>query len=207
MGSRSLRRPRCTDCGLQIEFCMCALISAIPTRTRLALVLHYREARKSTNTGLLAARCLSNSEVHVRGLTDAPADLSGLETPERRTLLLFPREDAVPLTAELAAADPRPVTLVVPDGTWGQARRAVRREPALRDAIAVIPPDDGPSRYQLRHEHDERGLATAEAIARALAVLEGDHVRRHIEAAFDEKVARTLETRQPTGPRPWEQRG
>jgi DTW domain-containing protein YfiP len=172
------------------------LLIPLETATELALVMHRREVKKSTNTGHLALKCLGNSRLFVRGEPNAPADLRPLEaTPTR--LLLFPREDAVELTQEFVDSLERPITLIVPDGTWSQARRMVRRETVLAGAIAVLPPLGPATRYRLRHEHVDGGLATAEAIARAFGVLEGDEVRAHIERAFEAMVSRTLETRQP----------
>lgn len=195
MGQRKKKHARCKRCGLHVEDCLCADLSPIWTETRLVLVLHRREAGKPTNTGQLAMECLANSERHIRGLHAGPADLSGVEDPERRMLILFPRDGAVELTPAFVAADPRPVTLLVPDGTWSQARRAAQREGVLRRAQAVLPPPGPPSRYGLRLEHDPAGMATAEAIARAFGVLEGPAVQAHIEAIFHRKIARAMATR------------
>lgn len=170
------------------------------TRTRLALILHQREWKKSTNTGRLALLALDNACHLLRGQPETPLDLAALDDPARRLLLLFPREDAVPLTPALVAEDPRPVTLVVPDGNWSQARRVVRREPLLASTPAVLPPPGPPTRYRIRDETTEEGMATAEAIARALGVLEGLEVQREIERLFDLMVERTLATR--IGPAP-----
>lgn len=165
------------------------------TRTRLALILHQREWKKSTNTGRVALHALENAHHFLRGVPEAPLDLGALEDPERRLLLLFPREDAVPLSPAVVAADPRPVTLIVPDGNWSQARRVVRREPLLARTPAVVPPPGPPTRYRIRDETTDEGMATAEAIARALGVLEGPAVQAEIERLFDLMVSRTLATR------------
>lgn len=180
--------------------CFCREIVPHDTATRLALIIHRREVDKPTNTGRLGLLALRNTELFIRGDEGAPADLSPLADPSRRLLLLFPREDAVLLTPELIAADPRPITLAVPDGTWAQARRCARREPLLAGAQAVIPPDAGPTRYALRYEHVAGGLGTGEAIARAFAILEGAEVAGAIERLFHLTVSRTLQTRRT--PRP-----
>jgi DTW domain-containing protein YfiP len=62
----------------------------------------------------------------------------------------------------------------------------------LADAVCVTLPRGAPSRYRLRAEAHEEGLATAEAIARAYGILEGPDVQRAIEAAFSAMVERTL---------------
>jgi len=180
---------------LHDELCMCDEFAPLETRTRLVVIMHRREAKKNTNTARVALRTLTNAEVMLRGVDGAPLDLPQLEDSARRVLVLFPREDAGVLTAELVAADPRPVTLVVPDGTWSQARRLMRRESWLASAEAVLPPPGPPTRYHLRRETATDGLATAEAIARAMGVLEGAAAQAEIERVFDIMVARTLATR------------
>jgi DTW domain-containing protein len=183
---------RCTTCRMHGSLCVCSLIPTVDTRTRLLLVMHHREARKPSNTGRLAALCLPNSEVVVRGHREAealPLGLPPLSTP----VFLYPHEDARPLSD---FADSRaPITLIVPDGTWRQASKVRQRVPGMRDVQLVSIPNDEPSMYQLRTEAHESGLATIEAIARAMGILEGLHVRRALEHVFRAMVERTLWSR------------
>ena len=164
--------------------CICALVPRLETRARLLLVIHRDEARKPTNTGQLAAQCLVNSEVWVRGGVDETATPSLGASP----VLLFPREDATPI----AAYEGQAVTLVVPDGTWRQAAKVRARVAALRDVPCVSLPPDVPTSYRLRNETQPEGLATMEAIARAFGVLEGPRVREPMERIFRVMVERTL---------------
>jgi len=175
------------------SLCVCSLVPRVATRTRLVLVIHRVEARKPSNTGRLAAACLPNSEVLVRGHADAPSEPIR-PAPGSRLLLLFPHEGAVPL-GPIHAAGLGPVTLVVPDGTWRQASKVRQRVPGLRDVPCVSLPADEPSIYRLRAEAHEHGLATLEAVARAMGLLEGLHVRRALEHVFRAMVERTLWSR------------
>lgn len=197
MGSRTHNHPRCSRCYMHEELCICAEVRPLQTRARLALVLHHNEIEKTTNTGRFALQTLTNSEAYIRGLQEGPADLSPLQSSERRLLVLFPSEEARELSPELIAEDPRPITLAVPDGTWAQARRAVRREPILAEAQHVITPPGPPSRYKLRKEHEDHGLATIEAIARAFGIIEGPEAQEALERIFDIQVERTMLTRNP----------
>lgn len=174
------------------NLCVCALIPRIETRTRLVLLIHRYEDRKTTNTGRLAAECLTNSEIIVRGFESTPTPPLTWD-PESQPLFLFPHEDATPL-APRALSD-RPVTLLVPDGTWRQASKVRNRVPGLREVPAFSLPPDVPSIYRLRAEAHEQGLATAEAIARAMGILEGPHVRAAMEGVFRAMVERTLWSR------------
>lgn len=170
------------------------------TETRLALIWHRDEERKPTNTGRVAVNSLVNSETYIRGVKDQPVDLRPLEDSGRRLLVLFPTSGVRVLTPEVIEESPLPITLVVPDATWGQARTMVRREPLLAGAEKVIPPAGPPTRYFLRHAHDTSNLGTAEAIARAFGVLEGPEVQTEIERMFELMVQRTLQMRQPRSP-------
>ncbi|HWE27430.1 MAG TPA: tRNA-uridine aminocarboxypropyltransferase, partial [Polyangia bacterium] len=180
---------RCVRCRMHECLCVCSLIPRIETRTRLLLVIHRDEERKPTNSGQLAALCLPNSEVCVRGVVGQPAPRF---TPDAATqpLLLFPHERAVPIAT--FAGSTRPVTIIVPDGTWRQAAKVRQRMPGLAEVPCVSLPPDAPTSYRLRAEfHDDR-LATLEAIARALEILEGPAVRDALERLFRIMVERTL---------------
>jgi DTW domain-containing protein YfiP len=160
------------------------------------LVIHRYEDRKPTNTGRLAAECLVNSEIVLRGHEDMPsAPIAWGEAAQ--PLLLFPHEDAVPLSDY--AASPRPVTLIVPDGTWRQASKVRKRVPGLDGVPCVTLPAGPPSLYRLRAEAHATGLATIEAIARAIGIVEGPEVgpavQQSIESVFLAMVERTLWTR------------
>jgi len=174
------------------SLCICPLLPRLETRTRLVLVIHRYEERKPTNTGQLATECLVNSEVVVRGHEARPSTPVAL-SPGSQPVFLFPHEDAVPI--EDFARSAGPVTLIVPDGTWRQAQKVRSRVPGLRDVPCVSLPRGEPSLYRLRVDAHEEGLATVEAIARALGVLEGDAggaVQGALESVFRAMVERTL---------------
>jgi DTW domain-containing protein YfiP len=180
---------------MHADRCVCALIVPLATATRVVVVMHRREWAKTTATAHLAALALPQCEIRVRGEQGEPVQTADLLDPARRSLLLFPSEDAATLTPAFVAADPRPVTLIVPDGSWGQAAKVHKREPALAAVPRVVLPPGPPSRYRLRHEPREGGLATFEAIARALGVLEGPAAQQRLEALLLAMVEGTLATR------------
>ncbi len=194
-GQRTKMAPRCPFCRMHPHLCVCGDVVRHDLPTRLVLVMHKRETTKTTNTGHLARLALANSQLLVRGRPDEPLDYAALVTPERRTAVLFPTEDSVELGPAFAAADPRPLTLVVPDGNWRQAARVAGRMRDLADVTYVRLPPGPPSRYRLRQETRDDGLATFEAIARAMGLLEGAHVQASLERVFDLVVERTLWTR------------
>lgn len=192
MSRRDNAQARCERCRVHRSLCFCASLPTLATRTRLVLFLHRYEARKSTNTGRLAASCLSNASVVVRGHEGEPTP-PYVEAPGRRTLLLFPHPDAVRI--DELPADDRPVTLLVPDGTWRQASKVRQRVPGLSAIPAVTLPLGPPARHRLRAEAHETGMATLEAIARALEALGEVDVRAPLERVLRMLVERCLWSR------------
>jgi DTW domain-containing protein YfiP len=86
-------------------------------------------------------------------------------------------------------------TMSVTDGTWRQAFKVRNRVAGLSDLPCVSLPHDAPSTYRLRSEAHPHGLATIEAIARAMGILEGERgpeVRLSLERVFRAMVERTL---------------
>lgn len=179
---------------MSLPLCICAEVPRLAIRTRVILLMHHREVKMPTNTGRLAHQCLIGSRLVLRGLKDEPAAI-GLDEAEGTPLLLHPTEDALELDAHFQARIPPPYTLIVPDGSWRQAAKMGVREPSLRGLVRVKLGAARPSRYQLRQETKPGGLATIEAIARALGFLESPAVEEALERIFALMVERTLRSR------------
>jgi DTW domain-containing protein YfiP len=90
--------------------------------------------------------------------------------------------------------------LVVPDGSWRQARKMGRREPVLKRMQWVRLPDGLVSNYRLRRQPVSGGVATIEAIAMALGILDGPAGEQHLNDALDLLVTRTLRMKLETIP-------
>jgi DTW domain-containing protein YfiP len=183
------------------NLCVCSLIAPLTLATRITLFMHRKEVHKTTNSGRLAHLALTNSALFVRheaqyGATTPEIAPESLRPEGFRSVVLFPCDGARPLAEARGDSESSlPLNIIVPDGTWRQAQKSLKREPALRDLPAYVIPQGDPTRYFLRRETKEGGLATFEAIARALGVLEGEAVQRHLEEIFHTVVRRTLQTR------------
>jgi len=175
------------------RLCLCGVVEPLALATRVLVVGTPREERQNTNTGRLVPLALANAALCTRDPARGLAQLEELDDPGRRVLLLFPAADAPELAPD--ARDPRPVTLVVADATWRQARKLVRREPRLAALPRACLPAGAPSHYRLRSHPEAGNLATFEAVARALGILEGAEVRARLERVFAQFVERTLWSR------------
>ena len=184
---------RCPRCRLHTDLCACDVLTPMEVATELVVVAHRFEVRKPTSTGRLAVLCLKDARLCLRGLhasKDDPVEWA----PDRTPLLLFPCPGAIPLDVWRATrhGPPSPVTLIVPDGTWRQAKRMPRRVPALAGIQAVTIPDARACGQRLRRPDIPSRLATLEAIALAFGILEGTRAQAHLMRAFRTVVERAL---------------
>ena len=161
--------------------CICAEIPTVPTRTRIVILRHALEIMRPSNTARIAALALSSCELYdYAALPPSPLPAS-LGDPD--TWLLYPG-------GEPGVGVPR--QRVVADGTWSQARPMTQRIPQLRGLPRLsLPPPRGPV-LRMRKQRTEDGMATLEAIARAIEVLEGPDVARPLDELFAEVVRRSL---------------
>lgn len=162
-------RPRCERCQRPLDHCLCPLIPALDSRTRVVLLQHHSETNHALNTARLAALGLTNAELRVGEVfDDLPALLA---TPGYRPALLFPGDQARVLAPYQQAHD-EPLLLIVPDGTWRKARKLLYLNPLLEALPRVTLGAVAPSRYRLRKAPEAGALSTIEAVVGALNALE-----------------------------------
>ena len=195
MKRQSTKNERCETCGASATACLCDVVPRIELKTRICLVIHHRELSRRSNTGLLAVRALLNSEVRVRGEDREALDLQDLLTNQYRSFLFYPSSDAVELNQGLVMQDATPIQLLVPDGTWRQARKIHSRHEELRDLPRVKISTPNNSIFQLRAQSKPERMATLQAIAYGLGIIEGDSVRAQLMKLYQAKIERTLKAR------------
>lgn len=178
---------RCPRCYLPTSLCLCAEVPQVPTRTELLVIRHNKEKEKSTNTARIAALALPRCQLLTYGAPGQPFDPAVIEGPD--TWLLFPGN------APPAPDAPPPRRLVVLDGSWGQARRMVQRVPQLRRLPSLTLPPPAPNTRRLRRPPHPEGMSTIEAMAGAVALLEGEEVARPLYALHELMIDRVLASR------------
>jgi DTW domain-containing protein YfiP len=191
------RKPQdpCLGCFLHKDRCICDQTPSLALKTRVALVIHAKELKRTTNTGRLAVKILTNSEMRVRGADRESLDLSDLLIPEFRTVLFYPSENALELNREFVEASSLPIQLIVPDGNWRQASKVHYRHHELKDIPRVMISSPNLNEQHMRAETTESGMATLEAIATALGIIEGDEVKESLMKFYQLKLEATLSGR------------
>jgi DTW domain-containing protein YfiP len=151
--------------------CWCAFVKATSCRHRIVVLQHPREARETFGTARILRRVLPQIELYVGVNFSAEDAAPMLDDPLRSPMLLFPGPLADVLGPE-PAADAR--TIVVLDARWTQARHMFAMNDWLRTLPARRLALDRPSVYTLREQPSPDSLCTVEAVAEAVAILDGD---------------------------------
>ncbi len=189
-------REVCSRCRRPRRVCYCAHLQPLPTRTRVVILQHPREARVPIGTARMAHLMLPNSELihpltwHPGGFAEAQPEGRGVFFGERPWAAPRGRESAPEAAGSVALLFPGPgaqdpaqlppgtiKTLVVIDGTWAQARKVFKHNPGLQQLPRLGITPERPGNYRIRREPAAECLATIEALAQALGVLEGEPQR------------------------------
>jgi DTW domain-containing protein YfiP len=185
----------CPACRHPGWLCVCAHAPRVGIRTPLLLVVHVHDLGRTSNTVRLLTLAIRDTTTVRHGEFPAPADPAGHLPAGVTPIVLFPGHGAKPLTPELVASLPSPPALVVPDGNWRQASRMVKRLPLLAGAVKVALPDRAFAGTALRRNPTGHHMSTFEAVAQALALLEGEAVARSLLDFYRRSTDRMLMVR------------
>jgi DTW domain-containing protein len=186
----------CPQCLMAEAICICSSVPRIATRTEIVIVRHVTESYLTSNTGRLVALALPNARIIEYG-GGGVWDDTGLFAPD--TALLY-RAGRASQKVET------PARLVVLDGTFRQARRMYTRIPALRHLPELALPAPSSTPKRLREPPLPDGMSTVEAVAAALALLEGPEIAEPLMLLYAEFVRRSDHWRgrqRPVVPGPW----
>lgn len=192
MGRRDTRDQRCKRCRINTNWCFCDALTPLENRTPVTILMHHREKWLTSNTAVFAQYCLKNSQLLMRGTQNDDISYLDLISGEREALFLFPDEDAVSLDEHFPQGN---YHLIVPDGTWRQAKKFKRRIPEFKNIKTVKIPPGKPSRYLLRRQGAEEGLSTFEAISRALGAIDSKEIENQLEDIFKVIVRNSMMSR------------
>ncbi len=181
----------CERCRRPATVCYCAHVTRLETRTRVLLLQHPREREVGIGTARIARLCLPAADLRV-GVDFSQDAVVQEALASGRAHLLFPG----PKARDVATVPvDEPITLIVVDGTWKQAERLLKANPALMALPQLRFTPERPSDYNpIRREPAEHCVATIEALAYVLGHLERDPERfrallRPFQAMVDMQLA------------------
>lgn len=165
---------------------------------RVDLLVHYKELKRTTNTGRLIIELLEKSKIWIRGQKDAPLDHSKVLLEDHTPLLLYPSDEAIELSPGFMneMSFEKPIQLIVPDGNWRQASKVHYRVEDFKHIQRVKLPESFADRENLvRKESKIDGMSTLESIAHALGLIESPEAGSHVLKAYRVKKNATLKAR------------
>ncbi len=187
---------RCLNCRVNTHFCVCDFIKPFEIKTNVSLIVHVRELKLTSNTAQFAQKMMpKNTEIVIRGRMNETFSSEGTLKRSGRPLFLYPHEDALELNDDFKEKFPGPYHLIIPDGNWQQARKVRQREEGFSKLPAVKLPSGIVSEYGLRKALHPEWVSTYEAMAHALAVLEGSETKEKLMDFFRIWVHRTQKAR------------
>lgn len=161
MSNATTHRTNCQVCGRAPVICCCDLIERIDNHTKIICLQDQRETNNKKNTLLLAQQCLANIQtITTTQITSLPNNIG----------LLFPNANsqAIENCPEL------PSNWLVLDGSWKQCKGLFLANPVLQTLPSFHFEQAPVSQYSIRKRPREDGLATIEAIAYLLSVVESE---------------------------------
>lgn len=192
---RASRDSRCPYCRINFKLCFCRDLKNVSNKTSLTIVMHHRESHLTSNTANLGTLTLQHFNIVYRGMPERPLESDHIIKNEKLNLFLFPDEDAIELNQEFLQNINQPIHLIIPDGTWRQAKKIKRREEIFSPIQSVKIPFTKVSEYQLRKAPREEGLSTFEAMARALGIIEGQDIEEQMMMNFKTMVNQVMKSR------------
>ncbi|GAB5358891.1 hypothetical protein AAMO2058_000497800 [Amorphochlora amoebiformis] len=152
----AVRRDMCERCHRAKSVCICDSFPTqkTPLKTKIFVLMHWKESRRTVGTGYLCEGILGNSSVVVwrpgSKSIEEEADIFFRENPDFAqalrspdTVALYPGPDSVALDQMVRASTQEGLqhvsveggqqvrTLVVLDGTWHETKEMLRRLPSL----------------------------------------------------------------------------
>jgi len=175
---------------MHLNICVCEDCAPVPNRTRVSVLQHPTEVGHPKGTVRILAHCLARVDVF-QGETPDDFDRAGFKPHKeaRHSALLFPGPGSDALeTSDISQID----HWIILDGTWRKAARILHQNPA----VAALPrfhfAEPPASAYAIRKSPGRHHLATAEAVAYLLDVVEPGLDTRPIARAMRTLVDKQL---------------
>ena len=164
-----MQRAYCEGCGRPPIVCICAALVTVHPQTKVVVLQHPREADNAIGTAWMVERCFGAERIVGVELEDDRRFLAAIGDPAAPAILLAPGPSAIDLRASPPTG---PVTLIVVDGTWAQAKKLLRVNPRLARLPRYAFEPATPSNYRIRREPAAHCVSTIEATVAALSLLE-----------------------------------
>ena len=172
------RRELCFTCLQPLRTCYCAHVRPFDPNLKFVILIHPLEVRRRIATGRMSHLCLQGSHLlmgydftYNSTLNDLLAD------PCHYPVVLYPGRNSVNLTSltppqrrNIFPPGREPLILVI-DGTWGTAKKMLRRSRNLFSLPRICFSPEKPSHFRVRQQPKPECYSTIEAIHHVIELL------------------------------------
>jgi len=166
-------REKCYRCYRPKVSCMCSHVKPIATRTKIVILMHPKEFKKTKNgTGRLTHLSLPNSELFI------DVDFSGhkavnalIDDPTNLCYVLYPGKESLNLNTQKIEAKGKQVVIFVIDSTWPCSVKILRLSTNLQRLPKISFTHTKSSQFQIKEQPKEFCLSTIESTLTILELL------------------------------------
>jgi DTW domain-containing protein YfiP len=194
-----MSRTLCKQCHRPEKACICAFTIEVDNPIKVIVLQHPQEVKQTKGTVSMLAKSLMDCEVIVgdyfsEEIGQSEKQREAMESlklilQSHRCLLLYPTEKALVIDSifveNLAKTsdakidklvEPKPLCLIILDGTWKKAYKMFMLSPVLQNLMQVTLPESVASsgKYHIRKVAKKNALSSLEACCFALMLLESD---------------------------------
>jgi DTW domain-containing protein YfiP len=164
---------KCSKCRLLKTNCYCSILQQIETKIKLNVIMHVRELTLSSSTVNLLKNVVPDTKIHLRGHVDYIINENDVIKENCNNIFLYPDENSKILTQEnIKVLSTKPINLIIPDGSWRQAKKMKRRYDWLDKIQSYRLPENLITNFKLRSSNSKNKLSTYESIIYAIYLLD-----------------------------------
>lgn len=193
-------RAYCSRCERPLSRCLCSLATRITLPWRLVVLQDPGEVKQAKGSLALLKACVPEITVWSSHDFSQHIELNALlAEPSRQCILLYPGEQAQPVSHWQESVPTGELCIIALDGTWRKSLKMLLEHPKLAQLPRMTLTSTHASRYLIRKSPRTDGLSTFEAIGflmREWCQQQGDATgiaeSEHLLASFERWIAREL---------------
>ena len=123
----------CEDCWLLRRLCICPSLPTIQLSqpVNFHLYIHYKEYKRTSNTGILLKKLFLNTEVYISDIEEDKERIRSILENKNNVCVLYPGEKSTDLETWLGTASSEEKNFILLDSTWNQGRKLLNALPAF----------------------------------------------------------------------------
>ena len=174
----------CDSCWLLKNFCICSKLPILdPTSpVKFHLFVHYKEYKRTSNTGILIKKLLPNSGVYISGYEEDKQSLVSDIENKPNVCVLYPGDKSINLEAWLDSCTESEKHFILLDSTWNQGRKLLNSLPSNIPRVKIV--SNSSSLIQCKKQTNKGYFSTLECAALILRQLGDSNAYEEVMKAF-----------------------